>query len=102
MSAQSEKLRRQLEQGVADLTGELANRMVTKLRDRTPVRTGHTRSLWTSVESGSQTEVTNDDQETIMRLNDGHSRQAPAGFIEQAIDETVAEMQREVERPVKL
>jgi hypothetical protein len=102
MSAQSDKICRQLEQALAGVQTEFGSRLLTKLRDRTPVRTGRTRSLWTKVEIGSATEITNGDRETIMRLNDGWSQQAPAGFIEQVIDETTAEMRREVERPVKL
>lgn len=102
MSAQSDKIRSQLEQAVAGVKTEFASRLLAKLRERTPVRTGFTQSRWTSVEDGSAIDVTSDQLETLMRLNDGSSQQAPAGFIEQCIDETTAEMQREVERPVKL
>lgn len=99
MSDQSGKVRRELEQYLAGTQSELANRLVTKLRERTPVRTGRTASLWTKVENGAVTDVTNAEGDTIMRLNDGHSRKAPSGFIEATIDETVAEMQREVKKP---
>lgn len=91
MSAQSDKIRRLLEQSTDELRAELANRMVTKLRERTPVRTGYTRSRWEVTESG---DVVNDEGDTITRLNDGSSRQVAAGFLEQSIDETVAEVKR--------
>jgi hypothetical protein len=84
---------RALLQSVADTKVELADRMVDKLRERTPKRTGFTASRWMIDEAGN---VTNDQGDTIMRLNDGSSRQVAAGFIEQAIDETVVEVQREV------
>jgi hypothetical protein len=100
MSAQSDRIRRQLAQVVANVKTELATRLLTKLRDRTPVRTGYTQSRWTTVVDGTAINVTNDEGEAVMRINDGHSRQRPAGFIEQAIDETISEMQREV-RPAK-
>lgn len=96
MGSQSDKIRRELEQAIADVKTETASRLLTKLRDATPVRTGYTRSRWTTVENGSSIDVTNDEGEAVMRINDGHSRQRPAGFIEQAIDETIAEMQSKV------
>lgn len=102
MSAQSDRLRRQLEQHLADTNGELANRMLTKLRDRTPVRTGETRSRWTPTESGSAIEIDNDARDVIARLNDGSSTQAPAGFIEICRDEALDEMQAIIAKPVKI
>jgi hypothetical protein len=95
MGAQADRIRRQLEQSLAGVKDELTNRMVDKLRERTPVRTGYTRSRWTVVESGL---ITNDQGDTVMRLNDGSSRQVAAGFIEQVIDETIVEVKREVEK----
>lgn len=92
---QAERLRQQLLGELGTLRASLADRMVSKLRDRTPVRTGATRDAWRVAANG---DVTNDRGEVLMRLNDGHSRKAPSGFIEQAIDETVVEMQREVRK----
>lgn len=93
MSAQSEKIRRELEAAVAKVKAETAARLLAKVREATPVRTGYTRSRWEIDEAGN---VSNDAGDTVMRLNDGSSRQEPAGFIERAIDETTVEMQREV------
>jgi hypothetical protein len=86
---------RALMQSLADTRVELADRMLTKLRERTPVRTGYTRSRWQLAENG---DVTNDQGDAVMRLNDGSSRKVAAGFIEQAIDETVVEVQSEIKR----
>jgi uncharacterized protein CbrC (UPF0167 family) len=95
MSEQSEKIVRELEQAVAEVKAETAERLLEKVRERTPVRTGYTQSRWQLTEDG----VSNDQGEVIMRLNDGSSTQVAAGFIEQAIDETVVEMQQEVDKP---
>lgn len=102
MSAQSDKIRQQLEQAFAGVKTEFGQRLLEKLRERTPVRTGKTRASWEANAVGQNIEIDNDERDAIARLNDGSSRKAPAGFIEQAIDETTAEMQREAERPVKL
>lgn len=91
----ADDVRRALEQSLGELKVTLADRMLTKLRERTPKRTGYTASRWEVNENGG---VSNDQGDTIMRLNDGSSRQEPAGFIEQAIDETVVEVEREVKR----
>ena len=88
MSEQSEKVRVALQQAVAQTKAEIGERLLEKVRERTPVRTGYTRSRWELDENGN---VVNDQGDTIMRLNDGSSRRVAAGFIEQAIVETVVE-----------
>lgn len=98
MSAQSDRVADQLRAGIADVKAKTAEKLRDKLRESTPVRTGYTRARWQVDENG----VSNDAGDAVMRLNDGSSRRVAAGFIEQAIDETTVEMQREVDRPVKL
>jgi hypothetical protein len=54
---------------------------VTKLRDETPIDTGEARDGWRIDENGN---IVND-VEHITPLNDGHSQQAPAFFIEKTL-----------------
>jgi hypothetical protein len=92
MSAQVDRMVRELENGLSSVKQEFARRLLAKLHEATPVRTGYTRSRWVIEVDGPLISVTNDAGETVMRLNDGSSRQEPAGFIERCIDETIAEM----------
>lgn len=101
MSAQSDRIVRELEHAYSSVQREFARRLLAKLREATPVRTGYTRSRWTIEFNGAQIAVSNDAGEVVMRLNDGSSRQEPAGFIERCIDETVVEMELLVGRPLR-
>lgn len=85
---------------------ELANRIIAKLQrppseGGTPIDTGFARSRWVRAELGPHIHVVND-AAYIMRLNDGWSAQAPAGFIERCIDEALAEMRVIVDRPIRV
>ncbi len=51
----------------------------------TPVDTGNARSGWT-VDTSVPVPVVENNVEYIGALNRGHSKQAPAGFVEAAID----------------
>lgn len=86
-------------------------------RGGTPVDTGHARANWTlsagapafgavtgkgdggvasviAWDLGDGPLFVNNNAPYILRLNDGHSKQAPAGFIERAIDEALAMVNR--------
>lgn len=52
----------------------------------TPVDTGQARNGWQIDTTGGQTTVENR-VPYINRLNEGHSKQAPAGFVENVIDD---------------
>lgn len=101
MTAQSDRIGKELERQFAAFKSQFAARLLGKLRARTPVDTGNARSRWVSAELGPHIDITND-APYIMRLNDGWSKQAPAGFIEACIDETLAEMQVAISRPVRI
>lgn len=87
-----------LNASVAELKAEFGRRLLAKLQRDTPVDTGQARASWFVSASESTVDVVNLEP-YIMRLNDGWSRQAAAGFIERCIDETVAEMQIVITRP---
>lgn len=64
---------------------EVSNKLVTKLKDATPVDTGAARDAWNlHVDAVGNTSVRND-KEYISKLNAGSSKQAPAHFIEQTV-----------------
>lgn len=101
MTAQSDRVARELERHINAVKLEMGHRLVAKLKERTPVDTGYARSRWAIVELGPAIDVMND-APYIMRLNDGWSQQAPAGFIEQCIDEVLAEMRVVLSRPIRI
>ena len=114
-AAIGDRIRRQLELVCKDIVLILDK----KLRRATPIDTGHARRNWVpSVGQAFSSEADGDDAHAagiaqilayrleqgalweannvpyIRRLNYGHSKQQPAGWIERAIDETLAEVQR--------
>jgi hypothetical protein len=101
VGVQSDRIRQELEQAFLALKTEFARRLLAKLRAATPVDTGYARSRWVAVELGAHIDVLND-APYIMVLNDGHSKQAAAGFIERCIDETIAEMRLVIQRPIRI
>lgn len=79
------------------LEREFTRRLLAKLREATPVDTHFAQSRWIAING-----VIDNDAPYIMRLNDGWSEQAPAGFIERCIDETISEMNIEVNRGFRI
>ncbi len=120
MTAQSERIAKQLEREVAKATRFFVFELVRLLKlnaaasaTGTPVDTGHARRNWImsvgspdTVERGQGGDdgraavmawsladgplYVNNNAPYILRLNDGHSKQQPAGFIERSIDEAYA------------
>lgn len=89
-----------------DVKIQLAHRIIEKLKrppsqGGTPVDTGFARSRWVIAELGPALDIIND-APYIMRLNDGWSGQAPAGFVERCIDEALAEMRVVISRPFRV
>lgn len=70
-----------LEAAIAETRDRLAVSLLGELRAATPVETGRARDGWRLTETGLRNEVP-----YVGRLNAGSSRQAPAGFVEAAID----------------
>lgn len=104
---------------VAEKTSELAVSVAKELISATPVRSGHAQANWVpsvgsahSSEEGSPTSVSTAAQSRgmaevenykqgdiyitnnvryIRRLNDGHSSQAPSGFVQSSIKKGLSE-----------
>lgn len=70
-----------LDAEIADTRDRLAASLLDALRAATPVETGRAREGWHMTETGLRNDVP-----YVGRLNAGSSRQAPAGFVEAAID----------------
>lgn len=70
-----------LEAAIAETRDNLAADLLQELRAATPVETGRARDGWSLTETGLRNDVP-----YVVRLNAGSSRQAPAGFVEAAID----------------
>lgn len=70
-----------LEAVVAETRDQIAASLLIELRAATPVATGRAREGWHLTETGIHNDVP-----YVVPLNAGSSRQAPAGFIEAAID----------------
>lgn len=66
---------------LAETRDRLAGHLLEELRAATPVATGRARAGWRRTETGLLNDVP-----YVGRLNAGSSRQAPAGFVEAAID----------------
>lgn len=117
MSAQSDAIVAQLTQAVGDVAKILAAKILANLRrppdqGGTPVDTGNARARW-KAQAGAGGDIAtyvladgsilvSNDAPYIMRLNDGWSKQAPAGFIERAIAEAEAEVEAMIGRPIEI
>lgn len=66
---------------ITETSDRLAASLLGELRAATPVETGRAREGWRRDATGIRNEVP-----YVARLNAGSSRQAPAGFVEAAID----------------
>lgn len=119
MGKQSDKIGEQLKAQIATAAKALILQIDANLRRSTPVDTGHARANWVpSVGSAHSGEVTGDGAHAagtagvlgfrlgdgalfeansvpyIQRLNDGHSTQAPALFVEAAVDQALAKIRQ--------
>lgn len=117
MGAQSAAIGANLRVATAQVAIDFVLTLDAKLRRATPVDTGHARRNWiSSVSQPHGAEVDDDAAHAagiaevlrytlslgpiwlannapyVRRLNYGWSKQAPAGFIERAIDETIQEV----------
>lgn len=68
----------------AALLAIASKQMVVALAENTPVDTGKAQAGWKSREEGDHVIIEND-VEYIESLNSGHSKQAPAFFVEQTL-----------------
>ena len=74
------------------------------IRDTTPIRTGRARRGWQkrkSIGTGSF-QVIENKVPYVIYLNEGHSRQAPKGYIEQQLERAIEAANREIELEKRL
>jgi hypothetical protein len=69
------------EEAVSISKNAVSNKLVSALRDRTPVDTGEARDGWRIDAAGNIMNAV----EHIAALNNGHSKQAPAHFVESTV-----------------
>jgi len=74
-----------LDKTVSRIVREVTNDLYNELRSKTPIDTGKARRGW-KVSNGSQKSTINNRVEYISALEDGHSKQAPKGFVNQSIN----------------
>lgn len=80
-----------LDRAVSDHRDRLAASLLASLREATPVITGRARDGWRIDAAPGGNPVIRNPVPYVQRLNDGHASQAPAGFIERALDTALEE-----------
>jgi hypothetical protein len=126
MGAQSERIGAQLRKEIETACKALVLEINRELRKATPVDTGNARAHWVpsvgspfagaadgaSYQQGVATVLSfklgdgvlyvSNNVPYIRRLNEGHSRQAPALFIEAAVDRAFAKVEAKYQGRIKL
>jgi hypothetical protein len=91
MSSNASQTRRELAQDISKDLGKFEDELVKALKAATPRRTGRAQAGWTATRAPGvdnyNTVLTQNSVPYIGRLNEGSSKQAPAGFVEKTIDE---------------
>lgn len=82
-----------LETTVSQFQSFVANTFKSEVTPRTPIDTGRARRGWQIRQQGSGPSIENR-VPYIERLERGYSRQAPAGFVKQAVAATVNKAKR--------
>lgn len=121
MGAQSARIGAELRTAVTQVVRMLALEIDAELRKATPIDTGHARRNWIASVGSPNTQEAKDDSARaqgiqailsyelasgslwvsnsvryIRALNYGHSQQAPAGFVERAVDLAMQRVQQKV------
>lgn len=126
MGAQSERIREQLKKELETASKALILEINRELRKATPVDTGNARASWVpavgspfrgdvaagsvdqgvgailSFKLGDGVLYVSNNVPYIRRLNDGHSKQAPALFVEAAIDRAFVKVEAKYQGRIKL
>ena len=76
-----------LEEFLSGVNGQMVKDIYDLLWESTPVDTGYARSRWQGDYDGEGYGVVYNDADYIIYLNNGSSEQAPAGFVQAAIEE---------------
>jgi hypothetical protein len=82
-----------------DYQNLIAEKAYALIRDTTPIRTGRARRGWNKRRSqgtGSFRVIENK-VPYVIYLNEGHSRQAPKGYIQQQLERGIEAANREIE-----
>jgi len=95
VTRQGSALRDRLGHYVDSRKAAVATRLVEILRETTPVDTGAARDAWEIRPGSAGTLIVGNDKEYVRYLNEGSSSQAPAGFVEAALEQAVADVQSE-------
>ena len=82
-----------------DYQDSIAEEAYKLMRDTTPVRTGRARRGWEKRRSRftGSTRVVENKVPYVIYLNEGHSRQAPKGYIQQQLEAAILAANREIE-----
>lgn len=80
---------KELENTILQFRKTLADEFKSQVVPRTPIDQGRARAGWQQRQSGTNISVENQ-VPYIERLERGYSRQAPRGFVNQAITATIA------------
>ena len=82
-----------------DYQDSIAEEAYKLMRDTTPVRTGRARRGWEKRRSRftGSTRVVENKVPYVIYLNEGHSRQAPKGYIQQALESGILAANRKFE-----
>jgi hypothetical protein len=87
-------------EGLADEYQNLiAEKAYTLIRDTTPIRTGKARRGWQKRKSRGtgSFQVIENKVPYVIYLNEGHSRQAPKGYIQQQLERGIEAANREID-----
>jgi len=93
----ADEFMRLIKAGAATRLMVSAQYLVERVKTEMPVDTGRARNSWATPQSEGVWEVSEDDLSVlqgstvhyIQRLNEGHSQQAPAGFIDAATESAI-------------
>ena len=85
----ADSIRSELSKEIDDLKAFVASTFTSEVKSRTPIDTGNARRGWQQRTSQIENRVP-----YIERLEGGYSKQAPNGFVNQAINATVSKTKR--------
>ena len=82
-----------------DYQNLIAEKAYALIRDTTPIRTGRARRGWNKRRSRGtgSVRVIENKVPYVIYLNEGHSRQAPKGYIQQQLEAAILAANREIE-----
>ena len=85
----------ELENTILQFRQALATELKSQIVPRTPIDQGRARAGWQQRQSGKNISVEND-VPYIQRLQRGYSKQAPRGFVDQAIGAAISNTNKKI------